>query len=167
MRVLFTFLFFAASISATSQISHELDKRNGFKDLKILTSVSGYPGLEYWKADKTKPEHSIYKAKKGSYDKIGNVDVFKVTVYTYRDLIFKIEVITVKDETLFHSLEKAYGKIKSSMAATYSYWEGEKVRLNYETEGSKKIKLTYVSKQIKQMIALDKKKAVESLSTEF
>ena len=86
MRVLFTLIFFAVSISAISQISSELDKRNGFKDLKILTSVSSYPGIEYWKADKTKPEHSIYRAKKGSYNKIGNVDVFKVTVYTYRDL---------------------------------------------------------------------------------
>ena len=167
MRTLFTLIFFAVSISGFSQSSKEIDKRNGFKDLKILTSVTGYPGLKYWKADKTKPEHSIYKATKGSYDKIGNVDVFKVTVYTYRDLIFKIEVIAAQDETLFHSLEKAYGKIKSSMAAKYSYWEGEKVRLNYETEGSKKIKLTYVSKQIKQMIARDKKKAVESLSREF
>ena len=166
MRTLFTLLFLAVSISCFSQ-SQELDKRNGFKDIKILTSISPYPGLEYWKEDKSKAEHAIYKAKKDSYTKIGDVDIYKVTVYTYRDLIFKIEVITAQDEDLFHSLEKAYGKIKSSMAASYSYWEGEKVRLNYETIGSKKIKLTYLSKQIKQMIALDKKKAVESLSTEF
>ena len=58
-------------------------------------------------------------------------------------------------------------KINSSLAASYSYWDGENVRLNYETLGKKKIKLTYLSKQIKQMIALDKKKAVDSLSTEF
>ena len=76
-------------------------------------------------------------------------------------------MITTKEEKLFRSLEKAYGKINSSLAASYSYWEGEKVRLNYETVGSKKIKLTYTSKQIKQMIALDKKKAVDSLSSEF
>lgn len=167
MRTLFTLIFFAVSISAFSQLSQELDKRNGFKDLKILTNISSYESLEYWKADKSKAEHAIYKPKKGSYENIGKVKIYKLTVYSYRDLIFKIEVVAAQDENLFRSLEKAYGKIRSSIAATYSYWEGEKVRLNYETIGSKKIKLTYVSKQIKQMIALDKKKAIDSLSSEF
>ena len=167
MRILITIFFIGFSFSSISQSSDELDKRNGFKDIKLLTDISSYTGLEYWKDDKSKPDHAIYRSKIGCYEKIGDVEVYKITVYTYRDLIFEIEVITAKDETLFRSFEKAYGKINSSLAASYSYWDGKNVRLNYETVGSKKIKLTYRSKQIKQMIALDKKKAVDSLSTEF
>jgi hypothetical protein len=167
MRVLTTIIFLSLSTFCYSQLSDELDKRNGFKDLKILSDVATYPGLEYWKVDKSQPYHAIYKAKKGSYDKIGDVDISKVTVYTYRKLIFKIEVITEKDEKLFRSMEKAYGKITSSMAYSYSYWDGEKIRLKYETVGSKKIQLTYISKEIKKIIALDKRKDVDSLSTEF
>ena len=167
MRILITLFFIGLSISSYGQSGAELDKRNGFKDIKLLTDISLYPGLEYWKEDKSKPDHAIYRSKKGSYEEIGKIEVSGITVYTYRDLIFKIEVIAAKDEKLFRSLEKAYGKINSSLAQSYSYWDGEKVRLNYETLGKKKIKLTYLSKQIKHMIALDKKKAVDSLSTEF
>jgi len=167
MRIIITLLFLSASLPGFSQNSDELDRRNGFKDIKILSDINTYSGLEFWKDDKSKPDHAIYRSKKGNYEKIGEVDISKITVYTYRDLIFKLEVITDKDEKLFRSLEKAYGKISSSLAASYSFWEGENIRLNYETEGSKKIKLTYQSKKIKQIIALDKKKEVDSLSTEF
>jgi hypothetical protein len=167
MRILITFLFLGISVASFSQFSTELDKRNGFKDIKILTDVTSYPGIEYWKDDKSKPDHTIYRAKNGNYKNIGNVEIYKLTVYAYRNQVFKIEVITANNEKLFRSLEKAYGKLNSSLAASYSYWDGEKVRLNYETLGSKKIKLTYLSKQIKQMIALDKKKAIDTLSSEF
>ena len=167
MRIITTLLLISSCISSYGQNSDELDRRNGFKDIKLLSDVTTYSGLEYWKDDKTKADHAIYRSKKGSYDKIGEVEVSKITVYTYRDLIYRLEVITDKDEKLFRSLEKAYGKITSSLAASYSYWEGEKIRLNYNTVGSKKIQLTYQSRQIKKIIALDKKKAVDSLSTEF
>ena len=167
MRILITLLLLGISVSSFSQFSKELDKRNGFKDIKILTDVTSYPGLEYWKEDKSQIDHAIYRATNGNYEKIGEVDIYKITVYTYRKLIFKIEVTTANNEKLYRSFEKAYGKLNSSLAASYSYWDGEKVRLNYETLGSKKIKLTYLSKQIKQMIALDKKKAIDTLSSEF
>lgn len=167
MRILITLFILGLNASSYGQFSEELDKRNGFKDIKLLSDVTTYPGLEYWKDDKSKADHAIYRSKKGSYEKIGDVEVYKITVYSYRDLVYEIEVVASKNEKLFRSFEKAYGKINSSLAASYSYWDGKKVRLNYETVGSKKIKLTYRSKQIKQMIALDKKKAVDSLSTEF
>ena len=167
MRILTTLLFLCFSIASFGQFSEELDKRNGFKDLKILTDVSSYQGLEYWKDEKGKPDHAIYRARKGNYENIGEVEIYKIVVYTYRNLIYKIEVITVNNEKLYRSLDKAYGKINSSLAASYSFWDGKNLRLKYETIGTKKIKLTYLSKQIKQMISLDKKSAIDSLSSEF
>ena len=149
------------------QISEELDRRNGFKDIKLLTDISKLEGLEYWKAQKNKPKHDLYRSTKEAYSLIGDVQVFKITVYTYRNLAYKIEVIAEKDEQLFRSLEKAFGKIKYSMGSQVSYWAGEEVRLTYESVNAGKIKLTYSANGINQIIASDKQKAVDSLSSEF
>jgi hypothetical protein len=167
MRALIILFVYTLPLFAEAQNSSELDKRNGFKDIKLLTDISTLEGLEYWKAQKDKPKYDLYKNTKEAYRNIGNVKVFKVTVYTYRNLAYKIEVISEKDEKLFRSLEKAFGKIKYSMGSQVSYWAGEHVRLTYESVNAGKIKLTYSAHGINQIIASDKKKAVDSLSSEF
>lgn len=167
MKAAIILLLLTLPFVSTAQNGEELDKRNGFKDIKLLTDISTNEGLEYWKPQKDKPKHDFYRNTKGAYTSIGEVKVFKVTVSTYRDLAYKIEIIAEKDENLFRSLEKAFGKIKYSMGSQISYWEGETVRLTYESESASKIKLTYSSNGIQQIIAADKKKAVDSLSSEF
>ena len=167
MRILFLILIMIVGIDSYGQSTKELDKRNGFKDIKLLTEAKSYPGLEFSKEVKDKPDYSIYKAKKGSYESIGDVKILKMTVYTYRDLIYKIEVTTGKNEQLFRSLEKAFGQITSSIASKNSGWYGEKVSLVYEVDGAKKVNLIYSSKEIKLIIAKDKKKDIDSLSSEF
>ena len=167
MRIILLFILIGTCTFSFGQTADELDLRNGFKDIKLLSDINSYPGLEYYKADKEKEFHATYLPKKGSYDLIGEVEIKKLTVFTYKSQIYQIEVITDKNEKLFRSYEKAYGKIKYSMGSQVSYWEGRKVRLNYESENSKRSKLTYLSKEIGKIIALDKKKAVDSLSTEF
>ena len=166
MRVLII-LFALTPIFAQAQNSQELDRRNGFKDIKLLTDISTLEGLDYWKAQKNKPKHDLYRNTKDAYGTIGNVQVFKITVHTYRNLAYQIEVIAAKDENLFRSLEKAFGKIKFSQGSQVSYWAGENVRLTYESVNASKIKLTYSANGINQIIASDKKKAVDSLSSEF
>lgn len=167
MRIIFTLIIISFSTTIYGQNGQELDKRNGFKDIKLLTDVRSYPGLSYSKDLKYKPDHAVYVAKKGSYESIGEVKIFKLTVYSYRNQIYKIGVVTEKNEKLFRSLERSFGKINTSIATRHAYWSGDKVRLNYDVENAKKIKLTYVSKEIKKIIAQDKKKAVDSLATEF
>lgn len=167
MRILIILLLTALPLISLGQSSEELDRRNGFKDIELLTDISVLPGLEHWKAQKDKPRHDFYKNTKGAYESIGNVKVYKVIVSTYRNLAYKIEVIAEKDEKLFRSLEKAFGKIKYSMGSQISYWAGEKVRLTYEAINAKKIRLTYSANGINQIIAADKQRAVDSLSGEF
>jgi hypothetical protein len=167
MRALIFILIAALPLLAQAQSGEELDRRNGFKDIKLLTDISTLESLEYWKPQKDKPKHDLYRRAKGAYESIGNVQVYKVNVYTYRNLAYKIEVITDKDEKLFRSLEKAFGKIKYSMGSQISYWEGKNVRLTYQSVNAKKISLTYSANGINQIIASDKKKAVDSLSSEF
>ena len=167
MRLLFFIFIMIIGTSGYSQNTGELDKRNGFKDIKLITDIKSHTGLEYSKDVKDKPDHAIYKAKKGSYKAIGDVQILKLSVFTYRDLVYKIEVTTGKNEQLYRSLEKAFGKITSSIASKNSGWYGEKVSLVYEVEGAKKVKLIYSSKEINRIIAQDKKKDIDSLSSEF
>lgn len=167
MKAAIVLLLAALPLLSLAQNGKELDKRNGFKDIKLLTDVSTNEGLEYWKPQKDMPKHDFYRNAKGAYKTIGDVQVYKVTVSTYRNLAYKIEIIAAKDENLFRSLEKAFGKIKYSMGSQISYWEGANVRLTYESESASKIKLTYSANGIKQIIASDKKKVVDSLSSEF
>ena len=167
MRFLLFFVILGCGNFGLAQTANELDQRNGFKDIKLLSDVTTYPGLEFYKELKDKPDQAMYRAGKGSYSHIGDVEIYKLVVYTYRKQIYQIEVTTAKSEKLFRSLEKAFGKINSSIASQTSYWEGEKVKLNYNVEGNKKIKLTYLAKDIKRIIAEDKKEAVDSLTTEF
>ena len=169
MRILFLIVVLSLSYSAdlSAQNGNELDKRNGFKDIKLLSNINDHPGLEFSRDVKDKPDYAIYKAKKGHYAKIGDIKIKKVDVYVYRKLIYQIEISTEKNMQLFKSLEKAFGKINSSMVSKNAFWEGDKVRLNYIVDGSGKLILKYRSKDIDFIIAQDNKKAIDSLSTEF
>ena len=167
MRQIFLLVLVISPGLLLAQNSQELDNRNGFQDIELLTDISTKVELEHWKPQKDKPRHDLYRPAKGAYESIGNVRIYKLIVYTYRNLAYKIEIITQKDEQLFRSLEKAFGKIKYSMGSQISYWEGENVRLTYESLSKSKIKLTYSAKGINQIIAADKKKAIDSLSSEF
>lgn len=167
MRILFLLITLIIGTIGYGQSGKELDKRNGFKDIKLLSEISSYSSLEFSKNVKDQPKHAIYKPTNGQYKSIGEVAISKLIVYTYSGLIYKIEVVVDKDEKLFRSLEKAFGKINSSIASKNSFWQGSKVKLTYSVEGSKKVKLTYSSKEINQIIAQDKKKDIDSLSTEF
>jgi hypothetical protein len=167
MRALLILLVVLVGFDSVAQSVIELDKRNGFKDIKLLSDVTSYKGLEFSKPLKNNPGHSIYKAVKGHYESIGNIHIHKLVVYAYKNQIYQINITTNKEEKLFRSLEKAFGKINTSIVTPYPYWDGENVKLIYIVNGAKKLTLSYQSKKIKQIIARDKKKAVDNLSTEF
>ncbi|MEN8123427.1 MAG: hypothetical protein ABFS35_24030, partial [Bacteroidota bacterium] len=167
MRTFLIFLFTVLGFIGYAQSEKELDKRNGFKDIKLLSDITTYDGLEYTKPLKNNPGHSIYKAKKGNYESIGDIDIYNLVVYAYKNQVYQINITTKKEEKLFRSLEKAFGKVNTSLITPNPYWDGENVRLIYIVIGSKKITLSYQSKKIRQIIASDKKKAVENLTTEF
>ncbi len=167
MRIFSLLVVLSLSSLALAQSNKELDARNGFKDIKLLSNVTKNNALAFWKEQKNKEEHSFYRPVKGSYEIIGNVKIHSLRVATYRNLIYEIVVITEKNEELFRGLEKAFGKIKYSVGSQVSYWESENVKLTYEPENKTKVKLTYSAKGINQIIATDKKKAIEDLSSEF
>ncbi len=145
----------------------ELDKRNGFKNIKLLTKASEYTELKF---DKNQEEENkaIYVRTAGSIETIGDIPIKELNVYTYKDLIYRIEVSTGKNTQLFKGLEKAYGKSKFAVVTNVYVWKGEKVALTFGSEkGGKRIVMNYTAPEIKNIIKQDKEQKIKDLSNDF
>ena len=73
-------LFFSGLVGAQSV--EELDRRNGFKDIKMTSQITDYEGLEFKKEIDSDifPKVYQYVRKKGFYDTIGGIKVFDLEV---------------------------------------------------------------------------------------
>ena len=123
--------------------------------------------LAYAHELKGEPFHAVYKPVSGAYATIGEVSIKDIEILTYKDLIYEIKVTTDKDPQLFKGLEKAFGKARHSVVDNYYYWQGEAVKLSFQSAGKKKIQFTYYASGIQDIIKKDAEKKVEDLSTEF
>ncbi len=165
IRTVITLLLLAGFFSLQAQNS-ELDERNGFKHIKILSKVTSYPEL---KLDKTKDEfNSTYTRRPGHLLTIGEIQIKDFVVYTYKDLIYKIEITTVKDPNLFKGLEQAFGKSKFSVTTNSYIWQGNEVKLSFKTtKGGKETIMVYSSLKIKDIIKKDEEQKIKDLSNDF
>ncbi len=164
-RIIFTLLLLTGFSTLYAQNS-ELDERNGFKHIKILSKVTSYPEL---KLDKTKDEfNSTYTRRPGYLLSIGEIQIKDFVVYTYKDLIYKIEITTIKDPNLFKSLEQAFGKSKFSVTTNSYIWQGTDIKLSFKsTKGGKETIMTYSSLKIKDIIKKDEEQKIKDLSNDF
>jgi len=164
-RTLFTLLLLAGFLNIQAQNS-ELDERNGFKHIKLLSKASSYPEL---KLDKTIDEfNATYTRRNGHLLSIGEIPIKNLTVYTYKDLIFKIEIITAKDPKLFKGLEQAFGKAKFVVTSNNYVWQGNNVKLSFKgSKGGKGTIMIYSSLKIKDIIKKDEEQKIKDLSDDF
>ena len=163
--IFFLILFFSGSLSAQSLA--ELDKRNGFKDIKLLSKATDYGSLEFKSELKDQEFHAVYNSKNGAYPSLGEASIKSIEILTYKDLIYQVTVIVDKEPNLFRGLEKAFGKAKHSVIDNLYHWNTGKVSLTFGAEGKKRLRLVYYAHGIKKIIQDDKKKKVEDLSSEF
>src|SRR5687768_8013774 len=100
-------LFVIAFSNCFCQDLAELDKRNGFKDIKLGSSIDSVKGFKLKKEFKERDEYpaKLYEVEHPDYEKIGEVKIDKVELKTYKDLIYEINVVTDKDERLMKALE--------------------------------------------------------------
>lgn len=147
----------------------ELDKRNGFKDIKLASNVSAYEGLEYKKdiEDETFPNAKLYTAKKGHYESIGNLKIYDLEVKVYNDSIFEIRVITEKDPNLYKGLKKAFGEPQFGYRTGYYYWSSDRLRLSYGSYSNNKIEMIYNSFVMNKKRKEEKKQVVEEIVDDF
>jgi hypothetical protein len=168
-------VFICATIALTliatclsAQDVSELDRRNGFKSIKLGSLIDSVKEAVF-KKDIIELEAypaKLYETKHADYTSIGEVEVKKVQLKTYKGLIYEIHVYLPKDARVMQGLEKSYGAATYSMRLHAYYWNGESLSLVFKGEG-KHIHLTYKSAPIIKMMHEDKNKKVEQVAEEF
>ena len=162
-------LILACSIPSFGQDLAELDKRNGFKDLRLGTYIDSVKGFKLLKEFK---ERNQYPAKSfavdnPNYESIGEVKVNNVELKTYKDLIYEIRVVTSKDPRLMKALESLYGKADYDMKNDTYFWKTDNIILKFKSEGKHKLELLYISPIIHKSMKDDKDKKVDDIADDF
>ena len=165
----FPFLFILISFYGFGQDLSELDRRNGFKDIKLGEPVDSVAGSKLLKEFKEKDEYpaKLYSVKDAEYDKIGEVKVHKVEVKTYDDLIYEIRVVVSKDPRIMKALENLYGKAEYDLKNDTYFWKTDNLILKFESEGRNKLVLLYVSYGLHARMKEDKSKKVDDIADDF
>jgi hypothetical protein len=163
-----TLFVFLLSVCLGQNLS-ELDKRNGFKDIKLGSHIDSVKGFKLKKEFKEKDQFpaKLYEVDHPDYKKIGEVEVYKIELKTYQDLIYEINVIADKDERLMKALESLYGKSDYDMKNETYFWKTDNLILKFKSEGKHRLQMLYVSYGIHKKMREDKEKKVDDISNDF
>jgi hypothetical protein len=163
-----TLLFTVVAVSSAQDIA-ELERRNGFKDLKLGTQIDSVKGAEFKKEVKEKNEFpaKLYEVKNDQYKNIGEVKVNSVEVKTYKDIVYEITVITHKDTRLMKGMIKSFGEPKYILTTDTYNWLGQTLSLTFKDYSRHEIKLTYRFFPILKMMLVDKGKKVDDIAEDF
>jgi len=152
-----------------SQSLPELEKRNGFKDIKLGMLIDSIKGFKLKKEFKEKNEYpaKLFEVAHDDYNSIGEVKIHKVELKTYKDLIYEINIVTEKDARLMKALESLYGKSDYDMKNETYFWKTDSLILKFKSEGKQKLQMLYVSYGIHNMMKADKDKKVDDIANDF
>ena len=170
MKYTFSVIFILFVLfGAFSQDLAELDRRGGFKDIKLLHQVGDYEDLEFKKdiKDNRYPGAKLYTAIKGTYSEIGSLKVHKLEVKAYKGQIYEIVVEAEKSIGLYRGLVTAYGEPKYSHRAKKNYWQTENIKLWYSIKGKEKILLEYYSLAMEDVRKKEKEKNLKDVVDDF
>jgi hypothetical protein len=160
---------FVTSIVSAQDTTGELDRRNGFKDLKLGTPIDSIRGAEFKKDVKEKNEFpaKLYEVENDNYKHIGEVKVKSVEVKTYKDFIYEIVIITHKDTRLMKGMMRTFGQPKYILTSDTYNWVGETLSLTFKDHSRNEIKLTYRSFALIKMMFADKGKKIDEIAEDF
>jgi hypothetical protein len=155
--------------SLFAQELSELEKRNGFKDIKLSMPVDSVKGIKFKKDFKDSGEFDakIYTVEHPNYDKIGEVSIKKVELKSYKGLIYEITVVTDKDQRLMKALESIYGKAEYDLKNETYFWKSNLTVLKFKSHSKGSLELTYISYLVRNMMKADKGKKVEAIADDF
>lgn len=164
----FFILFFTMFITSLAQET-ELDKRNGFKDIKLASSIDSVKGAKFKKDFTEKGHHPAksYSIEHPDYQAIGEVKIEHIEVKTYKSLIYEILVITDKDLRLMKGMEAALGKPIYNVRDESYNWGGKNVGLKFKSHSKNQLELLYSSTIVLKMIREDKAKKIKDISGDF
>jgi len=154
--------------SLWAQNTAELDRRNGFRNIKLGNPIDSVKEAVFKKdimEQKMYPA-KIYETRHTDYKSIGEVSVKKIELRTYKDLIYEINIVLPKDPRVMQGLEKSYGEATYSVRLHAYYWKAENLSLIFKGDG-KQIHLTYKSAPMLKMMNEDKSKKVDQVAEQF
>ena len=163
-----SFLLILINACLLAQNTSELDRRNGFKVIKLGSPIDSVKAAVFKKdiIELKMFPAKIYETKHTDYKSIGEVAVKKLQLKTYKGLIYEINVYLPKDPRVMQGLEKSYGAATFSVRMHAYYWKSENLSLVFKGDG-KKIHLTYKSAPMLKTMHEDKNKKVEQVAEEF
>ena len=162
-------IIFSAPSLLFAQPETELERRNGFKDLKLGMHVDSVTGIKFKKDIRVKDEFDgkLYEVDNPNYENIGEVDVKNVEVKAYKDLIFEITVVAEKDPRLMKALESIYGQAEYDIRAETWFWRGKDQSLKFRSHSKNSLEMVYESFPIYKLMKDDKNKKVEAIADDF
>lgn len=165
---IFLLLCFLSQYGFSQNLS-ELEKRNGFKDIKLGMAIDSVKGYKLKKEFKEKNEYpaKLFEIEHEDYAKIGEVKIHKIELKTYKDLIYEINIIADKDARLMKALESLYGKSDYDMKNETYFWKTDSLILKFKSEGKQKLQMLYVSYGVHNMMKADKEKKVDDIANDF
>ena len=169
MKRLFLVACVVASFPLSGQDLAELDRRNGFKDLKLGTPIDSVKGAGFKKDIKEKNEFpaKLYDIDNDEYRTIGEVKVKKVEVKTYKDRVYEIIVVTNKDTRLMKGMEKSFGKPTYIIVSDSYNWQTKNLSLTFKDHTKSELRLTYRCYPILRQMREDKGKKIDEIASDF
>jgi hypothetical protein len=135
----------------------ELDKRNGFKNIKMTMHIE----------EKGHFPAKLYEVIHPDNAAIGEVVVNKIEVKTYKDLIYEITVITEQDTRLMKGMESVLGKPMYDVRDETYTWTGKNLTLKFSKASKKTLQLYYSSALVRKMMEEDKRKKIDDIADDF
>ncbi len=147
----------------------ELDKRNGFKQIKMGMPVDSVPGSRLKKTFTEKGNHpaELYEVVHPDYQFIGEVKILKLELKAYRGMVYEIRVLTEKDPRLMKALESNLGPPAYDVRNKRYTWNGKNLSLSFRPAGKNDLELLYVSYVIHNLMKEDKKQKVQDIADDF
>ena len=170
VRFAFLSLVLTATLTAYAQDVNELERRNGFKDLKLgmhIDSVKGEKNLRKEFREQDEFLAKLYSVEHPDYQKVGEIPVAKVDVKTYNDLVYQIQVVTDKDPRLMKALESVYGASEYDLKNETYFWKGRTLILKFRSFSRNQLEMTFTSYLLLQKMKEDKGKKVEDIADDF
>lgn len=169
MRLLTIVLLVAAFQTSVSQDISELEKRNGFKDIKLGMIADSVKGVKLKKEFKEKDEFpaKLYTVEHPDYARVGEVKIDHIEIKAYKGLVYEISVVAAKDTRLMKALESLYGKADYDMKTEVYFWRGTTLILKFKSHSRNHLELLYTSFPIHQMMKADKNQKVDDIADDF
>lgn len=152
-----------------SQDLAELEKRHGFKNIKLEAPVDTITGYKFKKDIKEKEEFDakLYSVDHPDYKSIGEVKIRDIEVKTYKNMIYEISVVADKDPRLMKALESLFGKSEYDLKNETYFWKTENLILKFKQQGKHHIEMLYSSFVVQKKMKDDKKQKVDDIANDF